>query len=84
MCREIQSLSEKVMKHRPMLAVVLCRSHTRSMALGLPLGPSRPFSSWERIISYGVLSEMGELSERQRERERERVSEDRPTNFWSH
>ena len=51
-----------------MLAVVLWRSHTKSTAPNLPLGPSSVFSSWARLTSYGVASVTGELG---REREGE-------------
>ncbi|TNN67854.1 hypothetical protein EYF80_021823 [Liparis tanakae] len=51
MCRQIQSRSEYAMRHRPMLAVVLWRSQTRSTAPERPLGPSLAFSSRDLIIS---------------------------------
>ena len=46
---------------RPMLAVVLCRSQIKSTAFSLPFGPSRPFTSWARVTSYGVVAVLGAL-----------------------
>jgi len=49
------------MTQTPMLAVVLCRSQSRSTASSLPRGPSWAFSSWARLTSYGVSSLIGAL-----------------------
>lgn len=37
----------------------------RSTASGLPLGPSREFSSRDLVISYGVFSDSGPLEDRE-------------------